>query len=97
MIEYGRGLDIVHPATDNKHMVIPGRVVGGVVVLEGEPILPEGATVIVSYEGPAGRAPAVEKKRIQVPLVRTGQPASVHLTGDRIAEILDEEDVSPRR
>ena len=78
-------------------MVIAGKVVGGVVVLEGNPQLPEGATVTVSYEGPTGITSAVAKKRIQVPLVRTGQPGSVNLTNDRIAEILDEEDASPRR
>jgi hypothetical protein len=77
-------------------MEIPGRVHYGVVVLEGAPALPEGAKVIVSYDGPAGKPPAAEKRRINVPLVRTRQPHSVNLTGDRIAEILDEEDVSPR-
>jgi hypothetical protein len=77
-------------------MEIPGRVQNGVVVLEGAPALPEGARVTVSYAGSAA-VPAVQKRRIQVPLVRTGQPGSVHLTGARIAEILDQEDASPRR
>ena len=78
-------------------MVIRGKVVGGVVVLEPGPKLPEGAAVTVYYPAPTGLKPAVGKKRIQVPLVRTGQPGSVHLTGERIAEILDEEDAAPRR
>jgi hypothetical protein len=78
-------------------MVIPGKVVHGVVVLEGNPQLPEGAAVTVSYEGPSEITLPVGKTRIQVPLVRTGQPSTVTLTGERIAEILDEEDASPRR
>ena len=78
-------------------MVIPGKVIGGVVVLEGDAKLPEGAAVTVSYSAPSKPAPVSAKKRIQVPLVRTGQPGSVDLTAERIAEILDEEDAAPRR
>ena len=76
-------------------MVIPGRVHNGVVVLEGQPALPEGAAVTVTFPAPPKAKPA-EKRRIQVPLVRTGEPGSVSLSGARIAEILDEEDASPR-
>jgi hypothetical protein len=83
-------------AINNDGMVIPGKVVGGVVLLEGNPNLPEGAAVTVSYEDTSQKPPAI-KKRVQVPLVRTGQPGSVNLTGERIAEVLDEEDVAPRR
>jgi hypothetical protein len=64
----------------------------GVVVLEGHLNLPEGAAVTVTYPVPAPVPPAVEKKRVQFPLVRSAHPGSVHLTGERIAEILDEED-----
>jgi hypothetical protein len=77
-------------------MDIPGRVKNGVVILQGGPILPEGAAVTVRYPTPTDSKPA-EKRRIQVPLVRTGRPGSVHLTGARIAEILEQEDVSARR
>lgn len=70
-------------------MEILGRVHNGVVVLEGHPALPEGAAVTVTYPVPAGITSGVPKTRIQVPLVRTGQPGSVDLTDDRIAEILD--------
>lgn len=48
-----------------------------------------------SGQTPASK-PVVEKKRIQVPLVQTNYPGTVPLTGERIAEILDEEDASPR-
>lgn len=83
-------------ATNNDGMVIPGRVHNGMVVLESEAALPEGAAVTVIYPAPPQADPAAQKRRIQVPLVRTGQPGSVQLTGTRIAEILDEEDASPR-
>jgi len=76
-------------------MVISGCVQNGVVVLEGDAALPEGAVVFVSYPAPATTKP-IERQRIQVPLVRTGMPESVQLTGERIAEILDEEDAAPR-
>jgi hypothetical protein len=78
-------------------MEIPGRVQNGVVVLQGGTVLPEGAAVTVHYPAPVVRAPSVGTKRIQVPLVRTGQPGSVNLTSERIARILDEEDAAPRR
>jgi hypothetical protein len=75
-------------------MTIPGRVQNGVVVLQGGPALPEGAAVSVSYPAPNGSAPVHAKKRIRVPLVKTGRPGSVHLTGERIAEILDQDDAT---
>jgi hypothetical protein len=53
--------------------------------------------VTETYPAPAAITPGDLKKRIQVPLVRTGQPWSVNLTGERIAEILDKEDASPLR
>jgi hypothetical protein len=96
----GRGpieLERCRDSADNGCMVIPGRVHNGVVILEGGHALPEGAAVSVRYPAPNGSRPAVEKRRIQVPLVQTNQPGSVHLTSERIAEILDEEDASPRR
>ncbi len=71
-------------------MIIPGRVHNGVVVLEGESALPEGAVVTITYPVLPHAKPAVEKRRIQVPLVRTNQPGSVRLTGARITEILDD-------
>jgi hypothetical protein len=90
-------LDCPAQAKDNAGMEIPGRVQNGVVVLEGAAALPEGAKVTVSYSGSSAVPAAAQKRRIQVPLVRTGQPGSVNLTGARIAEILDEEDASPPR
>ena len=92
----GFALDFMPRATNNDGMVIPGQVHNGVVVLEGESALPEGAAVTVTYPALSKGKPVAEKRRIQVPLVRTDQPGSVQLTGARIAEILDEEDASGR-
>jgi hypothetical protein len=76
-------------------MVVLGRVQNGVVVLEGNSNLPEGAVVTISYaEAPAKKA-TLGATRIELPLVRTGSPGSVQLTGERIAEIMDEEDAAP--
>jgi hypothetical protein len=77
-------------------MVIQGRVHNGVVVLEGAAALPEGAAVTVSYPAFTNTTRAGDKRRIQVPLVRTDEPGSVTLSGARIAQIMDEEDASPR-
>ena len=76
-------------------MSIPGRVHNGVLVLQGEAPLPEGAVVTVTYPALPKTKPVAQKRRIEVPLVRTGQPGSVALTGERLAEIMDAEDASP--
>ncbi|MFO0964073.1 MAG: hypothetical protein U0793_00615 [Gemmataceae bacterium] len=49
----------------------------------------------VTYPALSSAKAVTEKRRIQVPLVRTGEPGTVPLTGARIAEILDQEDASP--
>jgi hypothetical protein len=94
-VRFGLVCDI--SATNNDCMIIPGRVHNGMVILEGGPALPEGAAVSISYPALDGSTPVREKPRIQVPLVRSERPGSILLTGARIAEILDEEDASPRR
>jgi hypothetical protein len=78
-------------------MEILGHVHQGVIVLDGNPNLPEGAAVTVSYPVVAEVPPRAERKRVSFPLVRSTQPGSVDLTNERIAEILDEEDTPPRR
>jgi len=78
-------------------MEIPGRIQNGVVVLEGAPALPDGAKVIVFCDVvPVPQEPG-KKKRVEFPLVHSKHPGSLHLTEQRIAEILDEEDAAPRR
>lgn len=78
-------------------MEILGRVQNGVIVLDGNPNLPEGAVVTVLYPAMTKPPPAAERKRVSFPLVRSTRPGSVHLTNERLAEILDEEDAAPRR
>jgi len=78
-------------------MNISGHVHNGVVVLEDSSALPEGATVTVTFPALPETKPAEKKRRIQFPLVPSDEPGSVQLTNARIAEILDEEDVSSAR
>lgn len=75
-------------------MNVLGRVENGVVVLEGPAMLPEGAQVVVLYPvaGPRIHVSAV-RKPAQLPLVKTGRPSSVRLTNERIAGILEAEDI----
>jgi len=78
-------------------MQIPGRIQGGVVVLEGGTSLPEGTSVIVFCNAAKHHAAAAQSARIQVPLVHTNRPGAVELTGERIAELMDDDDVSSGR
>jgi hypothetical protein len=73
-----------------------GRVHNGVIVLEGGATLPEGAIVVVSYPPVGEFRKSDEKRRVEFPLVRSTKPGSVHLTGERIAETLNGEDVPAR-
>ena len=74
-------------------MGIHGHVAGGVVVLEGESTLPDGtAVIVVPRTSPVIRV-AKRQRRVVLPLVPSEKPGSVNLTGDRIAEILLQQDV----
>jgi hypothetical protein len=74
-------------------MEILGRVTGGVVVLDDADALPEGATVVVTLRAP-NLHPGNQKQRLTFPLVPSASPGSLALTNERVAELLDEEDVS---
>ena len=78
-------------------MELHGLVQNGVIVLSGGLSLPEGTPVTVSCSLEPSSPPAAEKKRVQVPLVRTGEPGTMNLNNERIAEIFDEEDVASSR
>ncbi len=74
--------------------MIAGRVKNGVVVLQRGARLPEGAEVnVVPRKSPVIRV-ATRQQRVVFPLVSSKKPGSIHLTGERIAEILDQEDVA---
>ncbi len=76
-------------------MVIRGRVKNGVIVLDSTSALPEGAEVSISYPAEPEVPLVTEPKRVDFPLVQSEQPGTVALTAERVAEFLDEEDVSP--
>jgi predicted nuclease with RNAse H fold len=72
-----------------------GHVENGVVVFDGPVALPEGAAVRVTLRAKPVIRVAKHQKRVEFPLVPSTAPASVHLTNEMIAEILDEEDAPP--
>ncbi len=75
-------------------MEIPGRVHNGVVVLEGGLMLSEGTVVTVLCPGPFHVQSPGKRKQVQLPLVPSEEPGSRQLTAERIAELLDQDDVS---
>jgi hypothetical protein len=77
-------------------MEIPGHVQNGVVVLDGPTSLPEGAAVTVRLRARPVVRVAKNQKHVEfplVPLVPSSAPGSVHLTNERIEEILAAEDI----
>jgi hypothetical protein len=92
-----RGHDSAAAAADNTRMEIPGRVHNGVVVLDGKTSLPEGSTVTAVYPGVQIWRKAGSKKRVKFPLVRSKHPGALELTNERIAEILEEENLASFR
>lgn len=75
-------------------MEIRRRVHNGVVVLEGELPLPEGAAVAVSFPCSLPAGPPESRGRVTLPLVRSDRPGSRRLTAEQIAEIPEDDDVS---
>lgn len=78
-------------------MELHGVVHNGVIVLPAGVSLPEGAEVTVSCDLKPEPPRPSEKKPVEFPLVRAGKPGSLNLTNERIAEILDEDDVASSR
>ncbi|MGO8900798.1 MAG: hypothetical protein ACLQU5_20965 [Isosphaeraceae bacterium] len=88
------GLDSDDKTTENAGMEIRGRVHNGVVVLEGELPLPEGTEVeVIVSSGAAPETKPVGQQRIEFPFVRSKHPGSLRLTGQRAAELLEEDGV----
>lgn len=78
---------------DNLGMQVSGRVQDGVVLLDTPNAFPEGAVVTVTLRSAPVIRVAKAQRRVEFPLVRSSAPGSMQLTHERIAEILDEEDV----
>ncbi|MEO8495225.1 MAG: hypothetical protein ABI614_09155 [Planctomycetota bacterium] len=74
-------------------MEIQGHVQNGVVVFDEAVTLPEGAAVTVTLRDRPVIRIAKNKKRVEFPLVPSNAPGTLHLTNERIYEILDEEDI----
>jgi len=93
---YPRGatIDFSSGAIHNQRMEIRGRVHQGVIVLEDGAVLPESAEVTVSCDVPPVLHGSTFQKRVEFPLVHSDEPGTLNLTGERIAEIFDEEDAS---
>jgi hypothetical protein len=77
-------------------MELNGYVQNGVIVLSGGATLPEGTPVVVSC-GVENATPSSEKKRVQLPLVRSATPGMLHLTNAMIGEIFDAEEAAAGR
>ena len=85
----------VQPGHYTSGMRIPGRVCDGKVVLDGQHALPEGTNVFVEVcDTPE---PTDHPTPVQFPLVRSQRPGSLNLSNQRIAEILEDEDLSAGR
>lgn len=75
-------------------MELFGHIQNGVVVLDGGATFPEGTRVTVSPIPPQPSKPEIGMKPGELPVVMGGVPGSVHLTNERINEILEEEDIA---
>ena len=87
------GLASVAKAIENELMEVSGTVQNGVVVLPKGVALPEGLEVTVVCFAPMIPS-AGSPHEITLPLIHTNEPlGSLNLTNERIAEILNAEDV----
>lgn len=88
-------LDFVQRHIKNECMeTLYGHVQNGVVIIEGAVGLPEGTLVTISYPRVASEISTRTKHRVTLPLVSSDHPGTVSLTGDRVAELLEDDDVS---
>lgn len=78
-------------------MEISGTVENGVVVLDGSVLPPEGANVVVIYRTKPVIRLAKNQKRVEFPLFPSSEPGTLDLTSERIAEILDDEEIEAMR
>jgi hypothetical protein len=82
---------------ENNVMVLNGRIENGKVVLPGDVSLPDGTevTLIIPEDVNARASDSKKSARVRLPLVASDKPGSRNLTARDLAEILDEDDISP--
>jgi len=78
-------------------MRVRGRIHNGVVILERGMTLPEGTKVTVSCDQVRIWRKPGKKKRVELPLIDSKHPGTLNLTNERIAEILEEEELASFR
>ena len=78
-------------------MEVPGFVQNGVVVLDASVSLPEGVNVVVTYRTTPVIRVAKNQTRVEFPLFPSSEPGILDLTNERIAEILDDEEIEAIR
>ncbi len=69
-------------------MNFTGHIENGAVVLDGNPVLPEGANVTVTIEPEPVRMIIVDGR----PRIVGGPPGIINLTTERLHQLLEEED-----
>ena len=77
-------------------MVLHGRIEHGTVILSQDVSLPDGTevTVVIQPLGEtASQAASEHKERVRLPLIPSKLPGSRRLTADRVAEILEEDEL----
>jgi len=81
-------------------MELHGHIQNGVVKLDGNPILPEGAavTVLIAPLISSVQSSLPETEIVcepgKLPYVRGGIPGTLHLTNEIIAQVFEEEDLA---
>ena len=76
-------------------MRLRGQIRNGKIVLEGHDVLPDGAEVVVDVRESAPQGNRSDK--VQFPLFHSKNPGSLDLSNQRIAEILEDEELSAGR
>jgi hypothetical protein len=81
-------------------MTLLGHVRNGVVVLDGDPALPDGTPVTVTVPDPVPPAPSEPRLVLEpgkLPFVTGGAPGTWTLTNEMIGQIVLEEDLEMMR
>jgi hypothetical protein len=74
-------------------MQLTGRIQNGVVVFDTPPVLPEGTLVSVVVQSSPTIHVSSRPTRVEFPLVYSNSSGNIDLTNERIAEILNEEEL----